>query len=167
MPKIVKEILIDASPEIIWTMMVKHLEHPEIEVERGPEWDGLVIKDIRGEALTPNRIGIGVRTRWYYKFQWYTFKWDDEVTEWEEMRRITWKAISTWDMLDSFTIIPEEKGTKLVYEMDYTAPYGILGKIWYRIFVNKHLEKHLEYTLLQMKRNAEKISKLKRPRKRT
>ncbi len=145
--------------------MVQHLKYPEKEVERGPEWDKLVIKNIKGEALTSNRRGIGVKTRWYYKFHFYTFKWDDEVIEWEELRKMTWKSISTWDMVDSFTIKPQNNGTKLTYEMDYTPPYGIFGGIWYRLFVHKHLERHLVYTILQMKRSAEAIEKIKKSRK--
>ncbi len=160
--------MINASARTIWTLMVQHLKYPEKEAERGFEWDKLVIKDIKGEALTSNRSGIGVRTRWYYRFHFYTFKWDDEVVEWEELKRITWKAISTWDMVDSFAIEPAGKETKLTYEMDYTPPYWIFGRIWYRLLVHKHLERHLEYTLLQMKRSAEAIAEFRRsPKRRT
>jgi hypothetical protein len=70
-------------------------------------------------------------------------------------------------MVDSFILVPVEKGTKLIYEMDYTPPYRSLGRIWYKLFVNKHIDRHLEYTVLQMKRNAEGISRLKRPRNRS
>jgi uncharacterized membrane protein len=139
--------------------MVQHLKYPEKEAEHGPEWEELAIKDVKGESLTSNRTGIGVRTRWYYKFYFYTFKWDDEVIEWEELKRIAWKSISTWRMIDSFTIVPDDAETKLVYEMEYTPPYGILGKIWYGLLVNKHLERNLEYTLRQMKKNAEAVAK--------
>jgi len=83
------------------------------------------------------------------------------VVEWEELRKITWKAISSWNMIDSFTIKPENSESRLIYKMDYTPPYGILGRIWYRLIVHKHLERHLEYTLLQMKRSAETIEKFK------
>jgi hypothetical protein len=56
----VRETRIEASPEIIWTMIVKHLEYPNIEVERArPDWHRLVIKDLRGEALTQNRSCVG------------------------------------------------------------------------------------------------------------
>lgn len=153
--------MIKASSEIIWTLIVQHLKYPEKEAERGSEWDKLVIKNIKGEALTSNRSGIGVRTRWYYKFYFYTFKWDDEVVEWEELKKITWKSISTWDMVDSFIMKPAGKETRLTYELNYTPPYWIFGKIWYRLLVHKHLEKHLEYVLLQMKRSAEAIAKFK------
>jgi len=165
MTKIIREIGIKATAETIWTLMVQHLKYPEKEAERGPEWKKLVIKNIKGVALTSRRSGIGVKTRWYYKFYFYTFKWDDEVVEWEELGKITWKSISTWDMVDSFTIKPENSETRLIYEMDYMPLYGILGKIWYRLFVHKQLEKHLEYTILQMKRSAEAIEKFKGSRK--
>ncbi len=114
--------------------------------------------------MTSKRSGIGVRTRWYYTFHFFNFKWDDEVIEWKEFRKIAWKSISTWDMVDSFTIKPENSETRLIYEMDYTPPYGILGKIWYRLFVHKHLETHLEYTIIQMKRSAEAVEKFKESR---
>ncbi len=165
MPHILKEILIKAPSETIWTLMVQHLKYPEKESDRGAKWDELVIKNIKGEALTSNRIGLGVKTRWYYKFYFYTFKWDDEVCNWEELKEIAWKSISTWDMVDSFTINSENDESRLVYRMDYTPPYGILGKIWYRLFVHKHLEKHLEYTISQMKKSSEAIEKFKESRK--
>ncbi len=161
MVNVLKETMIKATPKTIWTLMIQHLKYPEKEADRGPEWDNLVIKNIEGVALTSVRSGIGAKTRWYYKFYFYTFKWDDEVVEWEELNKITWKSISTWEMVDSFTIRPENSETRLIYEMEYTPPYGILGKIWYRLFVHKHLEKHLEYTLRQMKRGAEAIEKFK------
>jgi uncharacterized membrane protein len=116
---------------------------------------------MKGKALTPVREGLGVNTRWYYKFYFYSFKWDDEVIEWKEMEKIKWKAITTWDMVDSFTLKSIGEGTRLIYEMDYTPPYGILGKIWYGFFVHKNLKNHLEYTLFQMKKNAEEMSKFK------
>lgn len=139
--------------------MVQHLKYPEKETERESEWDKLVIKNLKGKALTSNRTGVGVKTRWYYKFYFYPFKWDDEVIEWKELEKITWKTISTWDMVDSFLIEPRGKETKLIYTMRYTPPYWIFGRIWYRLFVHKHLEKHLEYVLRQMKRSAEEIAK--------
>ena len=35
-------------------------------------------------------------------------------------------------MVDSFTIEPTGEGCRLVYKMDYTPPYGFLGKLYYR-----------------------------------
>lgn len=160
MPRITREIAIDVPPKKVWTLIVQHLKYPGREVQRGPEWKKLVIKDLKGEALTPSRSGNGVKTRWYYKFHFYTFKWDDEVIEWKEFEKITWKAISTWEMVDSFEVKPVNGGTVLIYDMRYSAPYGVLGRIWYRLFVHKHLEKHLEYVLKQMKQNAEATARL-------
>jgi len=64
-------------------------------------------------------------------------------------------------MVDSFIVEPAGNATKLTYAMDYTAPYGVLGGMWYRLFVHRHLERHLEYTLLQMKRSAEVVERFK------
>ena len=162
MPEILQEVLVDAPLKILWNLMVQHLKYPEKEAEQGPEWEKLVIKDIRGKALTSKRTGLSVRTKWFYKFHFYSFEWDDEVTEWKELEKITWKSLSTWDMVDSFTIKPDNAHSRLTYEMRYTPPYGIFGKVWYRLFVHRNLEKHLHYTLVQMKRNAEAIAKFTR-----
>ena len=114
MLNVVQEIMIKATPKTIWTLMVQHLKYPEKEAERGPEWKRLVIKNIKGEALTSSRTGVGVKTRWYYKFYFYTFKWDDEVVEWEELKEIAWKSISTLDMVDSFTIKSENSESRVI-----------------------------------------------------
>ena len=92
----------------------------------------MAIRDTIGEALTKERVGVGVKTRWFYQFHWFSFKWDDEVTVWDEGHKIEWKSISTWRMVDSFTIEPTSEGCRLVYKMDYTPPYGFLEKLYYR-----------------------------------
>jgi uncharacterized membrane protein len=160
--RIIRSIEINAPPSTLWMMMVKHLKYPRIEDRHGPEWSKLVIKDTFGEALSEKRAGVGVKTRWFYKFHRFSFNWDDEVSDWVEGRKIEWKAISTWRMVDSFTIEPQGEGCRLVYEMDYTPPYWIFGRIFYYLFVNKHLERHLEYVLRQMKRSAEGLKTLKK-----
>lgn len=159
--KLIREIQVASRPEIIWNMIVKHLEHPEIEGERDSEWKRLAIKDLRGEALTPNRRGVGVRTRWQYSFYGFPFNWDDEVTEWVEPKRIAWTSISTWKMDDSFTVMAADSESRLVYEMDYVPPYGILGRIHFSLLVHRQLEKHIEYVLRRMKRNAEELARLR------
>ena len=140
--------------------MVRHQEYPEIEQERGPEYEHLRIKDVKGEALTEQRTGVGAQTRWYYKFYSINTKWDDIVIEWDEERKISWEATSGWRMIDSFTLSPNNGTTKVTYYMDYTPPLGILGKFIFRLFFRKHMERNLEYTLLQMKRNTERLVKV-------
>ena len=139
--------------------MIQHLKYPDKEPERGPEWHNLVIKDLRGDAVTVDRTGVGVKTRWHYKFYFFTFRWDDEVIEWSQYQKIAWKAISTWDMVDSFTIQPCNDATQLTYDMVYMPPYSVFGNIWYRLFVHKHIDRNIEYTLSQMKKSAEMIAK--------
>lgn len=156
-----KDIKIKASPETIWNMMVKHQEHPDKEPPRIEGWEKLAIKDLGGEPLTEKRKGLGVRTRWHYKFFFYPFSWDDEVIKWDEKRKIEWKAISDWDMVDSFTLDPVNDETRVIYRMEYTPPYGMLGKIWYKLIVHRYIEKHIDYILRNMKENAERIERTK------
>ncbi len=59
-------------------------------------------------------------------------------------------------MEDSFSLIPEGKGTRVRYEMDYRLPYGPMGWLYGKLFLETRMEKHLEGVLQRMKRACEK-----------
>ena len=103
MVKMVKEVRVSASPEFIWSIIVKHLKYPEIEGDRDLEWKRLAIKNIRGESLTSKGEGIGVKTRWYYTFYGFPYNWDDEVIEWDEFKRLDLQRVR--DLMDNAIIL--------------------------------------------------------------
>ncbi len=150
---LIKDIFIDCPPSRIWRLIEKHLEHPEVSpIEQDPG----KIKEVRGEPLTAQRSGVGAQTRWFYEYKGKPFVWDDVVTEWEPGRRVVWEATSAWEMEDSFSLIPEGKGTRVRYEMDYRLPYGPMGWLYGKLFLETRMEKHLEGVLQRMKRACEK-----------
>ena len=51
---------------------------------------------------------------------------------------------------------PGDNGTILIDYFDYEAPYGVLGKIWNRIYLYKHLTRQLEERNQKIRRQAEK-----------
>jgi len=155
LPKIEKEIVIDSPSKKVWMVIEKHLENPQSPVEDEPEGP---IRSLHGEPLSEQRKSVGTKTRWIYQLRTRKFVWDDIVIECAENEKITWKATSTWKMKDSFilTSISKEK-TRLAYVMDYTLPYGILGKIYDKLFLRNSMEKYLEATLVRMKKVIEKL----------
>jgi len=159
MINIVKSIDIRASPCTIWTIIARHLEHPEQPEQPGS--DTSLIRGLGGIPLSEKRVGVGARTRWNYEFRGKRFTWDDEVTGWEEERLVTWKAISTWTMIDSFELLPSKTGTTVIYRMQYKFPYGPLGWLVARLLYHPHMEQSLEKTLRDLKTSAERISSLK------
>jgi hypothetical protein len=60
-------------------------------------------------------------------------------------------------MEDSFILIPTEKGTKLIYVMDYKLPYGILGWIYNKLMLQRSIEENLENTLNSIKKIGERL----------
>ncbi|MCK5628558.1 hypothetical protein KAI12_03745, partial [Candidatus Bathyarchaeota archaeon] len=150
MPYIQKEIMIDSPMKKVWSVIVKHLERPELQGEDEPKGP---IQSRYGIPLSKQRKGVGTKTRWIYQLRTRKFVWDDVVTEWKENEKITWEATSAWEMKDSFILsLVSDKKMRLSYTMDYILPYGILGKIYDRILLRKSMEKYLEETLRQMKK---------------
>ena len=105
--------------------------------------------------MSEQRSGVGTRTRWFYTYKRKPFVWDDVVTEWEPEKRIAWKATSGWEMKDSFTLQPEDNGTRLVYDMDYHLPYGPLGWLYGKLVLDHRMSGHLAGVLARMKRLCE------------
>lgn len=50
---------------------------------------------------------------------------------------------------------PCDNGTIMIDYFDYGLPYGIFGKIWNRIYLNKHLTRQLEERNQKIRRQAE------------
>jgi len=147
-----QNIRINSPPTRVWRIIEKHLEHPEARTMENEPGD---IQESHSEALSEQRRGVGTRSRWFYTYKGKPFVWDDIVTEWEPEKRIAWKATSSWDMKDSFTLQPEEGGTRLVYNMDYHLPYGPLGWLYGKLVLEHRMSRHLSNVLARTKKLAE------------
>lgn len=111
--------------------------------------------EVRGEPLSKQRRGVGTSTRWFYKYGKRPFAWDDIVTEWEPGRRVAWRATSAWSMEDSFSMVPQEGGTVLAYDMGYRLPYGPLGWAYGKLVLERKMRDHLRNVLQRMKKLSE------------
>ncbi len=149
-----EEKRINSPPARVWRIIEKHLQHPETSTQ---DHDSTLIQDVRGEALSEQRSGVGTRTRWFYEYRGKPFVWDDIVIEWDPSRRVVWKSTSTWVMEDSFTLHPSEDGsyTRLVYDMSYQLPYWLIGKLYGRLILEPRMRQHLTAVLGRMKKLSE------------
>jgi hypothetical protein len=155
LPKIEKEIIVNSPSKKVWMVIVKHLENPQYPSDNEPKGP---ITSLYGEPLSKQRTGVGTKTRWIYQLRTRKFVWDDIVTEWVEDEKITWEATSAWEMIDSFILSSiSDKETLLTYMMDYSLPYGFLGKIYDKFSLRKSMETYLEETLKRMKRTVERL----------
>ncbi len=154
MGRIRDEVKVNSTPQRVWRIIEKHLEHPETSTQ---DRDSTQIQDVRGEPLSEQRAGVGTRTRWFYEYRGKPFVWDDIVTEWDPGRRVVWKSTSAWVMEDSFTLQPSEDGTRtmLVYNMNYQLPYWLIGRLYGRLILEPRMRQHLTTVLGRMKKLSE------------
>jgi Polyketide cyclase / dehydrase and lipid transport len=149
-----EEIPIKSPPARVWTIIAKHLEHPELSY--GGQDPGEIM-ETRGEPLSEQRSGVGTRTRWHYSYRGKPFVWDDVVTAWDPGKYVGWKSTSGWEMEDAFTLTPADTGnwTRLVYDMTYRLPYGLLGRIYGRLILEGRMRKHLKGALERIRNLSE------------
>ncbi len=152
LPWISREITINSPRARVWRILEKHLEHPEISYNDPTPGS---IEELRGEALSQQRSGIGTRTRWFYKYKRKPFTWDDVVTEWNPIDRMRWKTTSGWEMEDSFNLRENDHETQLTYEMAYHLPYGPLGWLYGKLILEPRMRRHLDHIMLRIKRLSE------------
>jgi uncharacterized membrane protein len=147
-----REILVNSPLSRVWRVLEKHLEHPEISDSHQGSGS---IEEVRGEALSVQRSGVGTRSRWLYKYKGKPFTWDDVVTRWDPMNRISWKTTSGWQMEDSFMLREDDRKTRLTYEMSYHLPYGPLGWLYGKIILEPRMRNHLDDVMERIKRLSE------------
>jgi len=138
--KLTKSIEIEASPEKVFTFIndtkkMNEAFKPSIEVKDTSE--GPV-----GVGSTMHFVGAAGG------------KWDAEVTEFVENKKVASRTIGAGDMkiTQSWTLEPTAKGTKLTFSADYELPYSLLGKLVDKVRVSKVIEK----STIQMLENAKK-----------
>ena len=152
MGKVNREILIHSPVPRVWRILEKHLEHPE--VSDSPSKSGN-IEELRGEAISEQRRGVGTRTRWFYRYKGKPFTWDDVVVDWVPMTRIAWKTTSGWQMEDSFSLQQVGKETRLRYEMSFHLPYGPFGWLYGRLILEPRTKRHLDDVMQRIKKLSE------------
>ncbi len=156
MPSITRSVSVTAAPNVIWTILVRHLEHPDVPMPfagKSPR-----IEPRQGVALTNERRGVGTGTKWSYHFRGKEYVWEDVVTEWINERKIAWKSTSGMRLEDYFELRPQGTTTTLRYHMFYQPPYGPLGAISERVFYRRAIIENIEWTLQVIKRNAERLA---------
>ncbi len=140
MSRIEKSIEIEAPLERVFNYIK--------DLERQPEW----MPNIKSHIITSDRKeGVGITTHCITEEGGRRIEWDSEVTEWEENRKIAWECKPPLKNKGSFTLEPTDKGTKVIFEMEYELPYSVLGKIIDMVKVKKEIEENISKGLENLK----------------
>jgi len=128
MRKIVKSIIINALIKKIFDYISEPTNLPEI-------WPSLVeVKDVQ---RVPDR---GTKFRWTYKMAGIHLEGTTEGVESVANQRIVSKTKGGVESTQTWTFQPEAGGTKVTFEVEYTLPIPVLGKLAEAIIVkmNEH-----------------------------
>ncbi len=123
MAKTVKSINIKAPVEKVFDYIIEPTNLPEI-------WPSLVeVKDVQ---KLPSG---GTRNRWVYKMAGIRLEGTSEETECVPNQRIVSKTKGGVESTQTWMFQPEADGTKVTFEVEYTVPIPVLGKLAEAIIV--------------------------------
>ncbi len=145
MVKLNKSIEIKARPEQLW---------PIVQWDRVSEWFD-ILKKI--EHTSEVKDGVGATAHVFANAGGIKVEWDSKTVEWKENEKIAWRTTGGQvKMTSSMTFTPTEDGTKVTFDMDYTMPFSILGKLIGKLWVEKSVDASLERGLKKTKETHER-----------
>ena len=116
MPTIKKSISISAPVEKVFAYVTDPMSLPEWFV-------GMTeVTDVSG-------AGVGQHSRWKYSMIGIPFHGESKITEQVPNQRSVSKQEGGITSTITYTFAPHEGGTKLDFEVDYTIPVPVLGKL--------------------------------------
>lgn len=123
MAKITRTTTINAPVEKVFAFMSDPTNLPEI-------WPSL----LEVKNINPSPVG-GYNYSWAYKMAGMRFEGDSETTEYITNQRTVTKSTKGLESTFVYTYEPEDSGTKLTMEIEYTVPIPLLGKLAEAIIV--------------------------------
>ena len=141
MAKIERSITINAPVEKVFS----YINDPMSGLEYNPSLTD--IRDVTG-------IGVGDRAKFSYKMMGIPLSGELECMERVPNERLVIKstggAASTW----TYTVKPEDGGTRLNVVVDYTIPVPVLGKFAERL-VESRFEREADILMVNIKERME------------
>ena len=142
MPKIKKTITINAPVERVFGFMNTPESLPEI-------WPSFV--EARDVQRLPNG---GAKFRYVYKMAGMRFEGTSEDTEYVPNQRVVNKSKGGVEAKQVYTFQPEAGGTKFTWEIEYTVPIPVLGRLAEAIIVRMN-EGEAELVMANLKARME------------
>jgi len=142
MVKITKSVTINAPVEKVYAFMSEPTNLPEI-------WPSMVeVKDVQ-----PSPAG-GYNFSWVYKMAGVRFDGASETTEAIPNQRVVTKSTKGIESTFVWMYEPEDGGTKLTVETEYTVPIPLLGKLA-EAFIVKQNQHEADVMLANLKARME------------
>lgn len=110
MVTLARKVFIKAPPEIVFKVLTDFEKMPKID-------PGI----IEVKIITDKKEGVGVKTHWIAETpDGGTTEWFEEITEWEQNKKYSYKAISgEMKIAGTHTLTPVEGGTEDTFEESF------------------------------------------------
>jgi hypothetical protein len=146
MTKITKSIEIGVSPEKVFAFMISD--------KMNDVWG----KWMEGKWTSTGPVGVGSIGHFVAKPDFkIKGEWDEEVTEFEENKRMAMRTVEGSKMKMGVTGIvePISNGTKVTYLEEYEVPYSVFGKLIDQLVIRKGTEKFMIEMMGNLKKALE------------
>lgn len=146
MPKLEAAIEIKAPPEKVFAFIS--------DVETQPLWARWAKKV---DITSLNRRGLGTTDEGILQLIGKKYPIEAIISEYNENESMSRRITRGFDLLESYRLTPNEKGdaTTLHYTIDYTPPFGAVGKVFNFLFMNRLFEQLLGDSILSLKERVE------------
>jgi uncharacterized membrane protein len=142
MAKVETSIFINAPVEKVFGYFDEPANHLEI-------WPGWI--EVTDVQRLPNG-GFGFR--WMYKMAGIRLEGTTQTIEHVPNQRIVGKSKGTIETTQIFTFQPEDGGTKVTFEIDYTLPIPLLGRLVEAVVVKQN-QREVELVAANLKARME------------
>jgi uncharacterized membrane protein len=144
--KITKTIEIEAFPEKVFAFMISD--------KMNDVWG----KWMKGNWTSTGPVGVGSKGHFVAQPDFkIKGEWDEEVTEFEENKKMAMKTVEGSKMKMGVTglLEPIAKGTKVTYVEEYEVPYSVFGKLLDTLILRKDTEKFMDEMMENLKKALE------------
>jgi uncharacterized membrane protein len=144
MPVLEAAIEIKAPPEKVFAYIS--------DVETQPQWARWA-KDIDITSLS--RKGLGTTDSMVLQLMGKKYPTEGIISEYNENESMSRRITRGFDLIEHYTLTPTEGGTNLTHVIDYTPPFGGLGKVFNFLFMNRLFEQLHGDSMVSLKENLE------------
>ena len=143
MPRVAKSILINATPEVIFALIID------------PERAHAMNPDLTVLSYKPSEVG-GFNTTWEYLMAGMKFNGASKVAEFDAPNRLVNETIGSIPSRWVWQVVPKGESTRVLLAVEYTMPGSFLGALLNKLVIERQNEKSAENQLINLKRLAEK-----------
>ncbi len=120
-------------------------------------WTKYVTSLINVSDVSSKQVGSGTTFKWEYRMLGMNFRGKGFVVENVKNKKFGLKMEGGFPIVESYTFTPVEKGTELLFEIEYEVPGKLMGSIANKVVLEKLNKKEAANVLGKVKTLCEEL----------